>query len=34
MSETKKARAVGFNDIALEVGDIDRPWHSMVDCLI
>ena len=24
MSETKKARAVGFNHIALEVGDIDE----------
>jgi lactoylglutathione lyase len=27
MSETTKARAIGFNHIALEVGDIDEALH-------
>ena len=31
MSETKKARAVGFNHIALEVGDIDEALAGRAD---
>jgi len=34
MSETKKPRAVGFNHVALEVGDLDAAlefWRGFVD---
>ena len=32
LPEAKKARAVGFNHVALEVGDIERPWRSTAAC--
>jgi hypothetical protein len=32
MVEARKARAVGFNHVALEVGDIEEALASTVDC--
>ena len=34
MPEAKKARAIGFNHVALEVGDIDEALASTGDCSI
>ena len=34
MIGAQKARAVGVNHVALEVGDIDKLWLSIVDCSI
>jgi hypothetical protein len=32
MPETSKARAIGFNHVALEVGDIEEALASMLGC--